>query len=408
MPHFLAFAALLFCAGGARAADEAAPAWTFGGFGSLGVVHSDYDQADFSSSILKGNGAGGTRSLSATPDSRFGAQLGYRIDSKWSAVVQVGIEQRYDNSYRTLVEWGNVKYQATPDLAIRLGRIALPVFLVADYRKIGYAYPWVRTPDEVYGGMPITNSDGIDVAYRWRYAGLKHTTQAFYGATDIHLTDELNVKARAVGGITHTVEYGSVTMRATAFKANLNVNTFRELYDAFRQFGPQGVAIADKYDIENKRFSGVTVGVNYDPGRWFLMAEAASTSSPSMFSTARGAYVSAGLRRGEFTPYVSYAVTRGKQFKDEKGLSLAGLPPQYAYVGAQLNAGLQKLLDIVAVQTNASVGVRWDFRTDMAVKLQYERVTPRNGSRGTFNTLQPGFESGKGVNVTSAVLDFVF
>lgn len=403
-----ALAAALLATSVAHAEDAEEPKWTFGGFGSLGVAHSNYDQADFSSSVLKGDGVGATRSWSARPDSRFGAQLGYRFDSKWSAVIQAGIEQRYDNSNRMLIEWGNVKYQATPDLALRVGRIALPIFLAADYRKIGYAYPWVRTPNEVYGGVPITNNDGVDVAYRWRHAGIKHTTQAFFGRTDIYLTETTGVKASDVGGITHTAEVGSTTLRASVFKANLDINIVRDLFDGFRQFGPQGIAIADKYDIVNKRFTGFALGVNYDPGNWFLMAEGGRTSNDSFFSTSYGAYVSGGVRVGEFTPFVAYAYTRGKQFSDEKGLTLTGLPPPYAYAGAQLNAGLKELLATVAIQSNASVGVRWDFRQDMALKFQFERITPRNGSRGTLSNLEPGFQSDKGINVTSAVLDFVF
>ena len=71
-------------------------------------------------------------------------------------------EQRLDNTYRPRVEWANLKYQVTPELALRVGRIALPMFLTADYRKVGYAYPWVRPPVEGYGSLPISSSDGVD------------------------------------------------------------------------------------------------------------------------------------------------------------------------------------------------------------------------------------------------------
>lgn len=406
--HACALAFLVVGAGGARAADETYPAWTFGGFGSVGAVHSDYDQADFTSTVLKGEGAGATRSVSYSLDSRLGAQLGVKLDKKWSAVVQVVAEQRYDLSYRPTVEWANVKYQVTPDLALRVGRIALPIFLAADYRKIGYAYPWARTPSEVYGGVPITNSDGADVAYRWKSADVKHTTQAFYGKTDIYLTPTTGVKARGVGGISHSAEWGPATMRVSAITAVLNVNIMRELFDGFRQFGPRGIAIADKYDVVNKRTTGFAVGVNYDPGSWFLMAEGSSIKGRSFLADAVSMYASAGYRAGEFTPYVSYSQVKAKSPNSDPGLPLAGLPPQHAYAAAQLNAGLDKLLQASASQANVATGVRWDFRPDMALKLQYERVTPRDGSRGTLINLEPGFQPGRTVNVTSVVLDFVF
>ncbi len=407
-PHVLALAALLLASGAAHAVTDAYPAWTFSGFGTLGVARSDYDQADFTSNILKGEGTGATHKWNANLDSRLGGQVGVAFDKKWSAVVQIGVEQRYDLSYRPQVEWANIKYQATPDLALRVGRIALPIFLAADYRKIGYAYPWVRTPNEVYGGVPITNNDGVDLAYRWQHAGIKHTTQAFYGKTSIRLTDTTSVEARGLGGITHTAEKGAATLRVSAFTAVLNANVVRELFDGFSQFGPVGVAIADKYDVVDKRFTGYALSASYDPGKWFVMAEGGQTNGRSFLSKSTGMYFSAGYRAGEFTPYVSYAMTDSKGPKSDPGLPVAGLPPQLAFVATQLNAGLDTLIKTMASQTSVAAGVRWDFRPDMALKLQYERVTPRDGSRGTLINLEPGFQSGRPVHVTSATLDFVF
>jgi hypothetical protein len=403
-----ALAAALLAGGAARADDSAAPTFNVRGFGSVGVVHSDYREADFTSSILKSEGSGATRDWSYNLDSRVGAQLDVKYDKKWSAVVQVVLEQRYDHSYKPGVEWANVKYQATPDLALRVGRIALPIFLAADYRKVGYAYPWVRTPQEVYGGVPITNSDGADLSYRWQLAGVKHVTQAFYGRTDIHLTDSTGVHARAIAGITESAEYGAATLRVSAITSVLNTNVVRPLFDGFRQFGAQGAAIADKYDVVDKRMTVLAIGLNYDPGSWFLMAEGGTANGHSFLARSRAMYASAGYRAGQFTPYLTWSRTDAMSATSDPGLSTAGLPPAYAYAAGALNGGLDLLLKTIASQTTVAAGVRWDLRADMALKVQYERVLPRDGSRGTLINLQPGFRSGQPVHVTSAVLDFVF
>ncbi|MBC7685055.1 MAG: porin [Bdellovibrionales bacterium] len=396
-------------AGAAQAADQqAGPSWTFGGFGSVGVVHSDYDQADFTSSILKGDGAGATHAWSPDLESRIGAQLSVKINKQWSGVMQVISEQRYDGSYRPLIEWGNVKYQATPDLSVRVGRIALPILLAADYRKIGYAYPWVRTPVEVYGAVPITNSDGADALYRWQVGRFKHSTQAFYGKTNIYLTKTTSLNARDMLGLTHTLEYGALTLRGSVLTAVLNTNILRPLFDGFRQFGPQGVAIANKYDVVDKRIDIRAIGVNYDPGKWFVTAEAGSSNGHSYLAKSRAMFVSGGYRAGEFTPYVTYSRTDAHSPTTDPGLSTAGLPPAYAYAASALNAGLDTTLKTIASQTTMTAGARWDFRPNLAFKLQYERVLPRNGSRGTLINLEPGFRSGRAVHLTSAVLDFVF
>jgi hypothetical protein len=59
-------------------------------------------------------------------------------------------------------------------------------------------------------------------------------------------------------------------------------------------------------------------------------------------------------------------------------------------------------------QSTLSIGTRWDAYENIAVKLQFERVTPHGNSRGTLINPQPGFVSDRAINVTSMTLDFVF
>lgn len=407
-PRAVVLAALLVTTGLAQASDDVYPGWTFGGYGSLGVAYSDYDKADFTSNPLKTEGVGATHRFNGNLDSRLAAQLSVKLDKKWSAVVQVGVEQRYDLTFRPQVEWANIKYQVTPDLSLRFGRIALPIFLAADHRKIGYTYPWVRTPNEVYGNISITNSDGADMTYRWQFGSVKHTTQAFVGRNNVFLTKSTDVKTRKLIGVTHTAERGPATLRVSAFTGVLSTNVARELFNAYRMFGPVGVAIADRYDVIEKRATGYAIGASYDPGKWFVMAEGGRVNTSSFLGHPASMYASAGYRIGEFTPYVVYAQIKAEAVPGDPGLALAGFPLAYHAAIAELNGYLDDAIKSAPSQTNLGFGVRWDLRADMAVKLQYEHVTPRDGTRGTLLNRQPGFESGHSVNVTSVVLDFVF
>ncbi|HWJ95139.1 MAG TPA: hypothetical protein VNT33_10470, partial [Telluria sp.] len=159
-------AALMLASATACAADDV-PSLNLSGFGTLGIAHSSERQADFSTSVLKSSGAGFSDAYSRHVDSRFGAQLDLALNRRVSAVLQMVSEQHLDGSYFPHVEWANVKLQATPDLALRVGRIALPIFLAADFRKVGYAYPWIRQPVEMYGAIPLASSDGADLTWRW-------------------------------------------------------------------------------------------------------------------------------------------------------------------------------------------------------------------------------------------------
>lgn len=391
-------------------ADDGAsrPSWSLRGFGSAGAAYSDHVGADYTSSILRGSGVGASGRWSGNVDSRLGAQLSVKADPHWSAVLQVVSEQRLDHSYRPMVEWANIKYQASPDLALRFGRIALPVFLSADYRKVGYAYPWARTPVEVYGAIPFGNSDGVDATYRWNRGTLKDVTQLFFGSTGRTLPGAGSMESRKLAGFSNTLEYGAASARVSMFTTELSIDVLRGFFDGLRQFGPQGGALAEHYAVDHKRATAVSIGASYDPGNWFVMGEMGRMRSRSFLGDTTGVYASSGYRIGDFTPYLSYARVRSNSATTEPGLDLGGLPAPAAAAGASLNAYLRWLLTTIPVQRTVSIGMRWDCVTDVALKLQFDRVTPLGGSRGTFINVQPGFRSGRGVNVASAVLDFVF
>src|SRR5476649_1992041 len=60
---------------GAGTVDSGTSMFSFNGFGSLGIVHSSDNQADFLASAYQPTGPGFSRSWSATPDSQLGLQL---------------------------------------------------------------------------------------------------------------------------------------------------------------------------------------------------------------------------------------------------------------------------------------------------------------------------------------------
>nr|WP_314540762.1 hypothetical protein [uncultured Massilia sp.] len=393
-------------AGAAQAQER--PLWSVSGFGTIGAVHSSERQADYTSSFMKNTGAGASGSWSADVDTCLGMQLDLNLDKRWSAVLQVVSEQGLDNSYRPKVEWANVKYQVTPELALRLGRVALPLFLTADYRRVGYAYPWVRPPVEAYGVVPVTNSDGIDATLHWSLGSVRNTSQVFYGHDNPTLGRSLTAHARGIVGISHISEWGALSVRANAIQAEVSSNLGDELFRALDQFGPPGRALSRRWEMDHKRMRVANIGVNYDPGDWFVMAEAGALHTDFFFSSTRSAYVSAGWRWKAWTPYATLSTVRATGDTTDPGLPLGALPPQLAPVGAALNGGLNTLLSAIPQQDTASAGVRWDLMQNAALKLQYDRVTPRHGSRGTLINQTPGFRSDRTAHVVSVAFDFVY
>ena len=410
----IALYALLLYAGAARADDADAPIFSFSGFGTLGLVHSSEHRADFTAGKFRPVGAGYSADWSADVDSLIAAQVTATLTPKLSAVVQVISELNYDRSYRPHVEWANLKYQFTPDFSIRLGRTALPVFGVTDSRKIGYANPWVRPPIEVYSLVPVTSNDGIDASYRMQLGAASNTLLFAAGSSDTRLPgggslSPATVRVRKVMTLVDTTEWGFASVRVNYGQARLSLSYLDPLFDGFRQFGPQGVAIADRYAVHDRLINFLGVGVGYDPGDWFVTGELGRiTSRGSVLGGSTGWYLSGGYRFGKFTAYATYGKRSADGNVSDPGLDLAMLPPYLAVPAGRLNAALNSLLRNKTEQSTASVGTRWDFARNAAFKLQLDRTQLGAGSSGVLTNLQPGFTRGGIDVVLSATLDFVF
>ncbi|WP_053162391.1 porin [Pseudomonas brassicacearum] len=408
-PNTLALAVMTLYAGGSSADTADTSIFSLSSFGTVGIVHSGEKKADFTTSIFKPNGAGHSRNWSADVDSLIGAQLTATFTPQLSAVVQVISEQRYDNSYRPFVEWANIKYQFTPDFNARIGRTVLPTFLVSDTRKVGYTLPWARAPMEVYSLMPISSSDGIDGSYRFHIDEITDTVQAHYGQTDSRQPDGAGkALTRNFWGVTNTTEFGVLTTRITFMKADLTLEQFNSLFDTFREFGAEGIAIADRYDSDDTPVEFFGVGASYDPGDWFVMSEWGRLDSRSGLGRTSAWYISGGYRIEAFTPYVTYARSKTETEVSSPGLTTSALPPELAGAAAQLNGALNSVLGSNEGQQTLSLGVRWDFTKNMDAKLQYDHTRFKGNSVGPLINPQPDFEPGGSFNVISLAVDFVF
>ena len=405
--------AMMFAVPAIALAQEEAPSIKFSGYGTLGVAHSDDRQAEYLVDEFKPNGPGYTRSWSPDVDRRLGLQLSAQLTSSVSAVVQVLAQQDENDSYRPELEWANVRWQPTPEFSIRAGRIVLPVFMVTDTRRVGYANPWVRPPVEMYAMVPVTHNDGVDASYRLELASAANTFQLTAGTWKHDFPTATGygggtAKARDILEFIDTYEQGPLTLRASVGQAHLEIPQFSAYGDAFRAFGPAGEALADRYVPPKMHLTYVGLGATYDPGRWFAMAEWGRFDTRSLLGTKVAWYASAGYRVGKFTPYVTYARASADSATSDPGIPLAGLPAPVAAGAAALNAALNQTLNLLPRQHTISVGARWDIAKNAAIKMQYDRVDLDAGSTGTFGNIQPGFQPGGRVGIFSAVVDFVF
>jgi hypothetical protein len=370
--YFIALLGIFACITNAEAVETDQPKVTFGGFGSLGASHSSMKSGDYilDSSVPKGPGL--SEDWSTGNDSRIAAHLAADLTPNVSAVLQVVSEYHTPNSYMPEVEWANVKYAFTPDVYIRVGRIALPTFLHSDNRDVGYTYVWIHPPLELYRQLPISHSDGVDAMYRVVFGEAVNSIKAIlYGENTLERENSTST-SKDMWGIFDTIEYGPTTAHI-GYQERLAATENN-------QTGVTGAWI---------RNSDLSLGVQYDPGDWFAISEWIQRKSTTKISAM---YISAGYRVKKFTPYVTYNQTSPGSF-------LPGFPPPSANSIRLANRS----------QSAVSLGVRWDFMKDTDFKLQYDQVKLSDNSNGFLANVPAGVTMyGAKFHVISAVVDFVF
>lgn len=406
-PSLLLVAALLAPMTG-FAQSTVQPSLTLNGFGTLAVVHSDEEKADYVSNLpFAKRGVGHSGEWSAEVDSRIGIQATALFNQRFSAMVQLVTEQDHKGEYIPHVEWANLKFAIAPDFNMRVGRMMQSAFMSSEYRKVGYAMPWLRPPEEVYRIVPITYYDGVDLSYRFRIAETTHTLRASYGEVDVEAGEGFRLEAREGASLTHTLDWYDATLFAGYGQHRLSIDALNPFFDLYRAFGPNGEAIAERYDVENTRFETMSVGFRYDPGSWFFMGEWARSDSQSLLGKIRGGYITGGYRFGPVMPYITLARASVYSETSTPGLAATGIPSLDPTI-AWLNDSLNQALASGSRQRRLALGARWDVVPNLALKAQYDHMDLDGGSAGTLGNVQPGFSLGGSANLVSIALDFVF
>lgn len=375
--------------------------WSFNGYGTLGVVHSDEDRADYVPDFRLTSGPGRSTGWDPDVDSRIGAQLSVYPTRNLSAVVQVVSEKGSDGAYTPEVEWANLTYTLSPSFRVRAGRIAVGLSMASEYRKVGFAMPWVRPPPEVYRMLPVTHSDGVDATYTFRRGGLTYEAQVAWGISD----DDVG-EAKAFG-LHQTIDWRALRLKLSYARVDLDISEFTDFFEAFELFGEEGRRVVRRYDLDSDPLHFAGLSVSYDPGNWFATAEWLAMRSDTIIGDAANGYVSAGVRFGALTPYATFARAKRQHSTAVDGLTVSAQPPPLAPVAAGLNDVIGLILRAAPDQRTLSLGTRWDVTDRIALKAQYDFVDVTDGSPGHFTNQEPGFQPGR-VDLFSLSLDFLF
>jgi len=301
---------------------------------------------------------------------------------------------------------------------VRIGRVGLPVFMISDYRNVGYANNMLRPPAEVYSQVPFNSIDGADITWQHGFGDTSVTGQLAYGKVKSPLAGGAHARGKKIAALNVSAEHGPFTVRAGHAQADITIEdsvTLNTLVGGLRAAGTGYRftalnALANEIEPKEKRATFSSLGLSMDWNNVVLQTEYAKRKTKAYINDTSAWYAMAGYRVGKFMPYVSHANLKidGGVANTVPAACPAGYPAACTPTLQALRAGVSRLPNSgvgQGEQSTNTIGVRWDFASSVALKAQIDRVKPKNGT-GLFVNPQPGFSDT--VTVGAVALDFVF
>jgi hypothetical protein len=123
-------------------------------------------------------------SWSLQNDSVIGVQGAWRINPQLEAVVQAMSRYSYNGTFNPEISWAYVKYEPTPNLSLRAGRLGTEFFMMADSRWVGYSFLTVRPPGDYFWYLPFYTIHGADAALTVPLGESLLRGKVFYGLSN--------------------------------------------------------------------------------------------------------------------------------------------------------------------------------------------------------------------------------
>jgi hypothetical protein len=396
-------------------AQDSSPTVKVSGFGTGALTATNTDDAEFG----RANQArGAKKDVRTGVDSNLGVQADVTLNNWLSVTGQGLVRKDAEDDFGAEATLAFAKAKVSDELSIRVGRMGVPVFMISEYRNVGYLNTFVRPPQEMYSQVPFNNIDGIDATWQHAFGDTSVTAQISAGRSKADLAGGLTVKMKSLVVLNLIAEYGPFTARVGRADGKLTVTgsaTLDGLLTSLRTAGtgyrlPALNDLADQLVANEKKASFTSAGLGMDWNNIIGQAEYAKRKTHSYINDTTSWYVMGGYRIGKFLPYYTHGKLSIDHAPSYAGATAcpAGYPAACTPTLRALTAGAATVRSSgvsQGEQSTDSIGLRWDLYRSAALKFQIDRIKPKNG-KGLLLNATPGFNHA--ITVGTVAVDFVF
>jgi hypothetical protein len=393
--------------------DGAFPAFSLGGFGTVGMVYNGSNGADFLRDLSQSKGAGYSRRVDLGVDSLLGLQADVTLTPSLGGAVQLISHRRHDGSFMPEATWAFAKYAPSDNFQVRIGRLGFDVHMLADSRSIGYSYVSIRPPVEYFGSLPLSYFNGADLALKHPLGDGIARAKIYAGVAQEKIptrisSDVFDLKGSPLIGAyaelqrnewQYRIGYAEVRFKNDLFAIMPLLAGLRSPFVA--AISPEAARFAADASVADKRYGFFSAGAAYDSGPLQLQLVLSRQRSESLtFPSNIAGYISLAYRIGRWTPHIAYSSIRTQDPKRSTGLP-GGVSPA---LDALITGAQQLQQGNSNTQHTWTMGVRYDFTSKTALKIQLDQI--RADAPLMWANRQADW-NGR-ATLFSAALDFVF
>jgi hypothetical protein len=267
---------------------------------------------------------------------KIGLQFSFAVSEKIDVTAQ--LVSKGTNDYSTEAEWLYLSYEVIDNLSFRIGRQRIPYYLLSEYLDVGFAYPWVRPPIELYN-VPVASFDGVSANYDLNLGDVRLSFQPYMGSSHGY-SDQLEnaFELNQQYGLAAFADYKDFTFRLGFNTSHVDVRSadegstggdLIEGIDSALAGGTvvnglaQGLAAVtsnpafldyvvpetiQQFPDGNVRTIYTSAGFSYDDGSLLVMGEIANLRVVD-FPQPGGdsGYLTVGYRFGKWLPHITFA-----------------------------------------------------------------------------------------------------
>ena len=310
-------------------------------------------------------------SFNSSRFNRFGLQLTSQVNERTTFTGQ--LVARGQEDYTLKAEWLYLTLDVADSTDVRVGRIRSPLFFFSDFLEVGYAYPWIIPPSEVYR-IGFSGVDGIDLVNNHDLGNWSATFQIYFGESESDISVSGNIvtfKLQDFTGINYTVSNDWLSLRASYNQATFSTEsaTLSALATGLNTIGATAAAEALNPQEEDTAFWGLALNVDLEKVIFTTEYTVTDPDKQSIASEDFAWYTTFGYRFGALTPHITYSY-------QENDPNLSFLDSIPAIDNPSIN-GLRAAASGVVNEfedTSIILGVRYDYAPGTAFKFEITTI----------------------------------